>query len=110
MTDKKHCFSCSTTKEAGCFTQAPTGKPAICNHCVAEIKARRRTEKRKASGEAMKELQARQKIEREAKEQVYYKPKSDKPLSNTVQHKANIDAHNERMAQRKIDEEIGDEY
>ena len=67
----------------------------------------RRAEKRKKSGEAMAELQAQQKLEREAKEQVYYKPKADRPVSNIRQHKVNLDNAEERAAQRKIDEEIG---
>lgn len=62
--------------------------------------------KRKKSGEAIAEIQLQQKIEREAKEQVYYKPKADRPVPNTVRHIANIDDYNERMAQRKINEEI----
>lgn len=109
MSNPKHCFSCSVTKQTECFTQASPNKPAICDLCSSKIRAKRRAEKRKTSGEAMAEQQALQKLEREAKKQVYYKdtPKVDRAVSNVKLHKQNADNHYDRIQQLKIDEEIG---
>jgi len=110
MNETKFCFSCGHTKESDCFAHQMNSRPTPCKQCAAKIKASRRADKRKKSGEAMAELQAQQKLEREAKEGNYYKPKADRPVSNVRQHKVNLDNAEERAIQRKINEEIGDEH
>jgi hypothetical protein len=108
MSNPKHCFNCSVTKQTECFTQASPNKPAICDLCSSKIRAKRRAEKRKTSGEAMTERQAQQKIERDAKPKAYYKDDQPKLAASNVRlHKKDLDAYNERIEQRKIDEEIG---